>query len=84
MRWQVQEAKQRFSEVVRRAQEDGPQIVTKHGEDIVVVINVEEYENLQGHYNAAFLAHLRAMPEIPDEFLERPRGTSDRVIDLED
>ncbi|HZV51607.1 MAG TPA: type II toxin-antitoxin system prevent-host-death family antitoxin [Candidatus Dormibacteraeota bacterium] len=29
--WQTREARQRFSELVRRAQEDGPQIVTRHG-----------------------------------------------------
>ncbi|MBG0817621.1 type II toxin-antitoxin system prevent-host-death family antitoxin [Planomonospora sp. ID82291] len=32
--WQVQEAKQRFSEVVRRATDEGPQIVTRHGEEV--------------------------------------------------
>ena len=34
MRWQVQEAKQRLSEVLRRAQADGPQIITRHGEEV--------------------------------------------------
>lgn len=41
--WQLQEAKARFSELVRRAQES-PQRVTVHGQDAVVVISVEEYE----------------------------------------
>jgi antitoxin Phd len=47
MRWQVQEAKQRFSEVLRRALGDGPQIVTRHGEEIAVVIDIEEYHRLK-------------------------------------
>ena len=38
MIWQVQEAKQRFSEVLRRAAKDGPHIVTKHGAEIAVVM----------------------------------------------
>lgn len=42
-RWQLQEAKQRFSEIVRLAEVDGPQIVTRHGEDVVAVISTEEY-----------------------------------------
>ena len=38
MLWQVQEAKQRFSELVRLAESEGPQTVTRHGEAVVVVI----------------------------------------------
>lgn len=34
MSWQVQEAKQRFSELVRRTLAEGPQKVTRHGEDV--------------------------------------------------
>lgn len=37
-RWQVQEAKNRFSDVVERAIQDGPQTVTKHGKDAVVIV----------------------------------------------
>jgi len=48
MQWQVQEAKQKFSEVLRRAHEDGPQIVTRHGTDVAVVIDIREYRRLKG------------------------------------
>ncbi|MFW5419649.1 type II toxin-antitoxin system Phd/YefM family antitoxin [Nocardiopsis sp. CNT-189] len=48
MHWQVQEAKQRFSALLRSAQTDGPQFVTRHGEDVAVVIDVEEYRHLRG------------------------------------
>ncbi len=36
-RWQVQEAKQRFSEVLRAVERDGPQTITRHGEEVAVV-----------------------------------------------
>lgn len=42
-RWQLQEAKQRFSEIVRLAEVDGPQIITKHGEDVVAIISIRDY-----------------------------------------
>jgi len=45
-KWQLQEAKNRFSEVVRKASEEGPQTVTKHGKDSVVVLSAEEYRKL--------------------------------------
>jgi prevent-host-death family protein len=46
MAWQVQDAKQRFSELVRRALDDGPQIVTRHGREVVVVLSAAEYRRL--------------------------------------
>jgi antitoxin Phd len=44
--WQLQEAKARFSEVFRLARECGPQRVTKHGREAVIVIPAEEYARL--------------------------------------
>jgi prevent-host-death family protein len=46
-KWQLQEAKNRFSEVVRKANEEGPQTVTKHGKDSVVVLSAEDYRKLE-------------------------------------
>jgi prevent-host-death family protein len=43
-RWQLQEAKNRFSEVVERAIKDGPQTVTKHGKDAVVIVSAEQFQ----------------------------------------
>jgi prevent-host-death family protein len=45
--WQLQDAKNKFSELVRSATEDGPQMVTKHGKVSVVVISVEDYYRLE-------------------------------------
>jgi prevent-host-death family protein len=44
--WQIQDAKARFSELVRLARERGPQRVTKHGRAAVVVVAAEEYDRL--------------------------------------
>jgi prevent-host-death family protein len=46
--WQLQDAKARFSEVFRRARESGPQRVTKHGREAVVVLPAEEFARLRG------------------------------------
>jgi antitoxin Phd len=45
--WQLQEAKNRFSSIVDKAQHEGPQIVTKHGKESVVVISVEDYQKMK-------------------------------------
>jgi prevent-host-death family protein len=45
-RWQLQEAKNRFSEVVEEAVKDGPQVVTKRGVETVVILSYSEYVEL--------------------------------------
>jgi prevent-host-death family protein len=45
-KWQLQEAKNRFSELVKKALQNGPQVVTRHGTEAVVIISVEEYQRL--------------------------------------
>ena len=46
--WILQDAKARFSELVRRVRSEGPQHVTVHGRDEVVVIAAEEFRRLKG------------------------------------
>lgn len=67
--WQVQEAKGRFSELVDRSIKDGPQMVTRHGEEAVVVVAAAEYRRLSG-----------ASPRLLDCLLQAPRG---EPMDLE-
>jgi antitoxin Phd len=44
--WKLEDAKARFSELVRRARSEGPQRVTCRGKDAVVVVSVEDFERL--------------------------------------
>jgi prevent-host-death family protein len=45
-KWDQQQAKAKFSEVVRRARSEGPQLVTTRGVNAVVVISADEYAAL--------------------------------------
>ncbi len=45
--WPVQDAKARFSEMLETCQREGPQLVTKRGEDAAVLVPVAEWERLQ-------------------------------------
>jgi len=45
-RWQLQTAKARFSEVFRRARDQGPQVVTRQDKEAVVILPLEEFERL--------------------------------------
>jgi antitoxin Phd len=44
--WKLEDAKAHFSQVVREAREHGPQRVTLHGKDAVVILSAEEYARL--------------------------------------
>jgi prevent-host-death family protein len=62
-RWQLQDAKARFSELVRRVRSEGPQHVTVHGRDEVVVISAEEFRRLKGDLTGeALIAAMQASP----------------------
>ena len=76
MAWQLQEAKQRFSELVRRAEREGPQVVTRHGEEVVVVVPAEEYRRMSerdGEKEMDFKEFLMSAPDLSVLDLERPR-----------
>jgi prevent-host-death family protein len=61
--WLLQDAKARFSELVRRVRSDGPQRVTVHGRDEVVVISAEEFRRLKGDLTGeALIAAMQASP----------------------
>ena len=44
--WQIQDAKQRFSEMIRAVTSEGAQVITRHGEDVAVVVDIDEYRRL--------------------------------------
>src|SRR6266700_555497 len=62
-RWLLQDAKARFSELVRRVRSEGPQHVTVHGRDEVVVIAAEDFRRLKGDLTGeALVAAMQASP----------------------
>jgi antitoxin Phd len=80
MRWQLHEAKQRFSELVRHARAHGPQVVTKHGEEVAVVLSIEEYRRLTDEL-PSFKEFLLAAPDLDALEVDRPREPA-RVVEL--
>jgi len=59
--WQLQEAKARLSEVIKKAKKEGPQSITVHGSPTAVVISSKEYERLK-HPQGSFVAFMRQSP----------------------
>ena len=72
--WLLQDAKARFSELVRRVRCEGPQHVTVHGRDEVVVIAAEEFRRLKGDLTGEVLiAAMQASPHRSTDI--EPRRT---------
>ena len=80
--WQLQDAKARFSEVVRLAKQEGPQHVTVHGREEVVVIGADDFRRLAGDRTGQAL--IEAMQHSPHRStnIEPPRSRM-RVRDVD-
>jgi len=83
-KWQMQEAKAKFAEVVKRAASEGPQLVTHRGADTAVVLSVEEYRRLNAA-RPSLVEFLLSGPKWDDETIavinDRSKDTG-RDIDL--
>jgi len=74
-RWLLQDAKARFSELVRRVRSEGAQHVTVHGRDAVVVLSAEEFHRLKGDRSGADLIEaVQASPYRDEIDIEPQRG----------
>lgn len=84
--WQIQQAKNHFSELIERALHDGPQTVTRHGRPVVRVVAVEadEAQQVAGQRRSApraddgFLEFLLSAPKIEGGLPEMPRDAGTR------
>ena len=67
--WQLQNAKARFSELVKRAREQGPQHVTIRGEPAVVVVSEEEFARLTSPQRS-IVDHILEGEPWPDDLVD--------------
>jgi prevent-host-death family protein len=75
--WSLQDAKNKFSEVVNAAQAGMPQLVTKRGMPAVVVLDAESYNSMlrQERVSGDFASFLLSMPNsegnaMPEQSLQ--------------
>ena len=80
--WPLQDAKARFSELIRRVKSDGPQHVTVHGRDEVVVISTEDFKRLTEVRTGQELVDAMRRSPHPDIDIE-PTGFPMPVRDVE-
>ena len=79
--WQIQDAKNRLSEVVDRVVGQGPQVITRRGVETAVVLSVEEYRRITKP-ETDLVDFFQASPLVGEDLdLERSQDTG-REIDL--
>jgi prevent-host-death family protein len=74
--WALQDAKARFSEVVRRARSEGPQHVTVHGREEVVVLSAEEFRRLRSKRSGAEIVAALQVSPYREVDIAPTRGTA--------
>jgi len=79
MKWQIQEAKARFSEMVERALREGPQTVTRHGKPVAVLVKADQYQRLRA--GGKTFKELLASAPLEGLEIRRSRDTA-RIIRL--
>lgn len=80
--WQLQEAKSKLSEVVDDAINDGPQVITRRGVPVAVVLSSREYRRL-AHHQEGLVAFFRASPLVDADLdLGRDAGLPRKPLEL--
>jgi len=79
--WQLQKAKARLSEVIKKAAKEGPQKITVHGEPTAIVISNEEYERLK-QPKGSFVKFMRSSPLYGLELNLRREQTLTRDVEV--
>jgi len=81
MSWQLQEAKNRLSEVIKAANTSGPQVITVRGKETAVVLSEREYRALCGVREplGAYLCRTAPSDVDPDLFERRDDTGRDRL-----
>ncbi len=79
--WQMQEAKARLSELVKRAESEGPQDITLHGRSVAVVLSRATFERLSGS-GQSLVEFMRQSPlhGLDEIEFKRDRSATRKVV----
>jgi len=80
--WKLEDAKARFSEVVKMAREKAPQRVTVHGDDAVVVVSAKEFAKLLPFSEQPSLYQLLSKSPLQKLDLTAAKGVRSPVRDV--
>jgi len=80
--WQIQEAKNKFSELIDKTLSEGPQVVTKHGTEVAVVMPIDQFRKLTAPKQRLGDFLLNSPLRNSELVIKRDQATELREIDL--
>ena len=80
-KWQLQDAKNKFSKVAEDAIQYGPQLVTRHGQEAVVILSTDEYRKLTAR-PGSLVEFLRSSPLVGSEISFERESSGGREVKL--
>ncbi len=80
--WQIQEAKNKFSELIDKTLSEGPQMVTKHGTEVAVVMPIDQFRRLTAPKQRLGDFLLNSPLRNSELVIKRDQTTDLREIDL--
>lgn len=80
--WQIQEAKNKFSELIDKTLSEGPQTVTKHGTEVAVVMPIDQFRRLTALKQRLGDFLMNSPLRNSELVFERDQATDLREIDL--
>lgn len=75
--WEMQDAKAKFGQLIKRAASEGPQVVTHRGVEAAVVLSMEDFRRLEAG-RPSLVEYLIGGPKLDDETIAR---INDRPVD---
>ena len=80
--WQIQEAKNKFSELIDKTLSEGPQMVTKHGTEVAVVMPIDQFRKLTAPKQRLGDFLLNSPLRNSELVIERDQSAQLREVDL--
>ncbi len=81
MPWPLAKAKDRLSEIIRRAVDQGPQVISVRGKEVAVVVSRAQWGAQNSGTGPSFKDHLLAIPKGDELDLSRNRAPA-RVVEF--
>lgn len=79
MQWPLAEAKQKFSEVIQHALDDGPQFISKRGTETAVVLSVGEYKQLKAEHDMNLKDYILSGPSLESIDITRNKSAAPMI-----
>ncbi len=81
MNWQLQDAKNKLSQVIDKCIKEGPQVITRRGQEAVVLVPINDYKQMTKN-KCDLVDFFRKSPLAGNVTIKRNSDTTVRRVNL--